>query len=94
MGKTFVRFRNLSLALCLGLAGGAVLAKGPGTQALSDQAAVEHECTSKQASSRTTAKSPQRTLSHSCTPAAFATAPLQAGDTAAKTPSRIDAPAR
>jgi len=94
MGKTFVRSCNLSLALCLGLAGGAVLAKGPGTQALSDQAAVEHECTSNQASTRTTAKSPQRTLSHSCTPAASATAPLPPGDTAAKTPSRMDGPVR
>ena len=94
MGKTFVRSCNLSLALCLGLAGGAVLAKGPGTQALQDQDALRYDCTSIYQSTRTTAKSPQRALSHSCTPAASATAPLQPGDTAAKTPSRIDGPVR
>lgn len=94
MNKATVRCSNLALALCLSSAASAVLAKGTGTQALQDQAAVRYDCTSTSQSTTTTAKSPQSVLSHSCVPASPATAPLQPGETAAKTPSRTGGPVR
>lgn len=88
MNKTALHWSNFALALCLAAVGGAVLAKGPGTEALQDQAATQYDCTSTSQSASTTAKSPQPALSHSCMPAASRTESLPTGDTTAKTPSR------
>lgn len=87
MNKTTVR-RNLALAVCLGALGGAVLAKGPDTQVRQDQSARNNDCVSISQASSTTAKSPQSTLSHSCTPTSSPAASVPAGATATKTPSR------
>ena len=69
MDKTFVCSCNLALALCLGPAGGEVLAKGPGAQALQDPAALRFDCTSASQTTTTIAKSTQSTFSHACAPA-------------------------
>lgn len=79
---------NIAVAVCLAGGSGAVLAKGPATKALENQAATGLDCVSLSQSTSPAAKSPQQTLSHTCSPAASSTGPARLGDTTAKTPSR------
>lgn len=94
VNKTTLRSCHLSLALCLGAACGLAIAKGPGTQALGDQATMRYQCTSSYQGIGSTAKSPQGALSPSCVPAGSPTVTLRPGDTAAKAPSRFAEPER
>ena len=79
---------NIAVAVCLAGGSGAVLAKGPGTNALENQAATDVDCVSLNQSTSPAAKSPQQTLSRTCSPAASGTGPVRLGDTTTKTPSR------
>lgn len=87
--KAILHCCNIAVAVCLAGGSGAVLAKGPGTKALENQATTDLGCVSAYQSTSPAAKSPQQTLSHTCSPAASTTAPVRLGDTAAKTPSRV-----
>ena len=89
MNTTAVRCSSLALAFCLGGASGTVLAKGSGTKALQNPALTHYTCESTSASTTTTHKSPQRTSSYACEPKGPRVASLPAGNTAAKTPSRV-----
>jgi len=79
---------NIAVAVCLAGGSGAVLAKGHGTKALENQAATGLDCVSLNQSTSPAAKSPQQTLSQTCSPAASSTGPVPLGDTTTKTPSR------
>jgi hypothetical protein len=86
--KIILHCCNIAAAVCLAGGSGAVLAKGPGTNPLENRATRDFDCVSTDQSTRPAAKSPQQTLSYTCSPAASSTAPAQLGETAAKIPSR------